>query len=66
LVRASIDGFHRPRAERVPAGTEFTGRVRHYFRHSRPWEHATLIVNNADLAAPFIIDPGVFSPDQAS
>jgi uridine kinase len=39
---------------------------RHYFRDVRPWEHATVIVDNTDLAAPFMVDPGIFSPDPVS
>jgi len=45
-----------------PAGTDRTGfRARYsegqalYFRKCRPWERASLIIDNDDLAAPFIV-----------
>ena len=36
---------------------------RRYLREARPWERATVIVDNTDLAAPMIIDPALANPD---
>jgi uridine kinase len=35
---------------------------RRYFREARPWQRATVIVDNTDLAAPVVIAPEVVSP----
>jgi uridine kinase len=48
------------------ANRRYVDGQRHYFRDAQPWEHATVIVDNNDLAAPFVVDPRVFSPDPVS
>jgi uridine kinase len=48
---------HRLRGQPLSGQERYSEGQALYLRECRPWDHASLIVDNHDLAAPFIVDP---------
>jgi uridine kinase len=42
----------------APATRRYLGGQRLYLRECSPWECASIVVDNDDLDAPFVVEPG--------
>jgi uridine kinase len=58
FLRVDWTRNHRLRGQRVAGQERYAAGQALYFEECRPWEGASMVIDNHDLAAPFIVDTG--------